>query len=118
MKDFTKAFLLRRSKRQKWNREEKPFDVGDIVKVRNIHSKRKFSRLNLTSAIITEVLPGRDGVTRSYKIDYGSNFQPSRRLKNENTEIRPHRDLYLITPRKEEQANHVEFVSTFFHGLA
>ena len=118
MKDFAKAFLLRRSKRQKWNREEKPFNVGDIVKVRNIHSKRKFSRLNLPSAVITEILPGRDGVTRSYKIDYGSNFQPSRRLKNENTEIRPHRDLYLITPRKEEQANHVEFVSNFFRSLA
>ena len=118
MEDYTKAFMMRRSKRQKWNREEKPYEIGDIVKVRNVHTKRKFSRLDLPSAIITEILPGRDGVTRSYRVDYGSNFQPSRRLKHDNTEIRPHRDLYLVTPRQGEQANHVKFVSNFFQCQA
>ena len=114
VEDCAKSFLLRRSKRNRWVREQPPFRVGDLVKVRNIHTKKKISKTNLPSAIISEVIPGRDDTIRHYKIDYGSNDKSSKRLRYDRFEVRPHHDLYLVKPSDEGQANHIEFVTRFF----
>ena len=113
VEDSTKAFLLRRSRRNRWVRERPAFKVGDLVKVKNIHSKKKISRINLPSAVISKIVQGRDGVPRHYEIDYGSNDKNSKRLRYDRFETRPQHDLYLVRSTDQEQSNHVEFVSRF-----
>ena len=108
-----KSFLLRRSKRNRWVRERPPFKEGDLVKVKNIHTKKKINKTNLPSAVISKVLPGRDNVTRHYEVDYGSNDKSSKRLRYDRFETRPHHDLYLVRPSDREQSNHLEFVARF-----
>ena len=112
--DCTKAFLLRRSNRNRWTQERTSFEVGDLVKVRNIHTKKKINKIDLPSAIIVEVIPGRDKVPRHYKLDYGSSHKQSKRLNFQRFEYRPHHDLYLVRSSKEDKSNHIEFVKSFF----
>merc|ERR1712026_555280 len=112
--DCTKAFLLRRSNRNRWTQERTSFEVGDLVKVRNIHTKKKINKIDLPSAIIVEVIPGRDKVPRHYKLDYGSSHKQSKRLNFQRFEYRTHHDLYLVRSSKEDKSNHIEFVKGFF----
>ena len=98
--EMAKTYLPLRNVRSKWKLEAPAYSVGDIVRVKNVHTKRKINPLYLPKAKILAVHKGRNGLARRYQLDYGHDSNNvNKKRKKDRYDLRDHNEILPLYPR-------------------